>query len=180
MFSRLRAINRRQAGFTLIELIISVAITGLISGGIAFAIMQVFSINSNASNQMTALREVQRAGYYISSDAEMAKSINIGDNPETLHKVEFVSINWSDWDGIDYQAEYTLNPESRELRRSYYKDGVLIYEDSLIARYIDTDPEKTNCQLDSNRLIFTVTAYIEGFEDASETRVYEITPRPSI
>ena len=178
MFRRLGLINREQRGFTLVEILVALAITGLIVGGIAVAIIQVFSVNASASNRMTAVRQVQSAGYYISRDAEMAQDVNTDDNPGTIDVIELVSLRWTDWNGVQYQSDYTINVDDRELKRSYTAGGQTT--ENIIARYIDPDTGNTNCQMDEDRLVLTITASIEGFKPASETRVYEVIPRPSV
>jgi prepilin-type N-terminal cleavage/methylation domain-containing protein len=47
-----RLIRKDQRGFTLVELLVAIAIAGLITGGITAAIMQVLNINHRASNHM--------------------------------------------------------------------------------------------------------------------------------
>ncbi len=179
MFKKLGLINREQRGYTLIELIVAVAITGLIISGIAVAIYQLFSVNASASNRMTAVRQVQSAGYYISRDAEMAQIINTVDDLETTDIIELVSLRWTDWNGVNYRSDYTITIADGELKRSYYVGDVPTSE-NIIARYIVPGLGVTNLELDGNKLILTVTASVEGFRSASETRVYEITPRPGI
>ena len=178
MFRRLGLINREQGGFTLVEMLVALAITGLIASGVAVAIIQVFSVNSSASNRMTAVRQVQSAGHYISRDAEMAQSVSIDDDPATTDIIELVSLSWIDWNGVNYQSNYTINIDDREIKRSYSAGGQLT--ENIIARYIDPDPGNTNCQRDGDMLVLTVTASLEGFRPASETRVYEIIPRPGV
>ena len=50
---------------------------------------------------------------------------------------------------------------------------------SFIAKYIDSDPAKTNCSFSEPVLTFTVTATVGGgsLQDGSETRIFEIVHR---
>lgn len=66
---------KNQKGFTLIELLVALAITGLISTGIARGAFQVFEINALSSDRVIAITEVENAGYWITRDAKMAQSI---------------------------------------------------------------------------------------------------------
>jgi prepilin-type N-terminal cleavage/methylation domain-containing protein len=173
MFHRLGLINKKQRGFTLIELLIAIAITSLITGGITTAIFQTFTVNARTSSHMTAVRQVQNAGYWISHDAQMAQEVLIGAGagfPLTL--------TWTEWvDSTENKVTYTI-ADGGELKRSHYENDVLTSE-MIVARYIDST--KTSCQVTAGVLIVTVTAAVGDYpETVSETRVYKITPRPNI
>ena len=173
IFHRLRLINKKQRGFTLIELLIAIAITSLITGGITTAIFQTFTVNARNSSHMTAVRQVQNAGHWISQDAQMAQEVNKGG------AFGFLTLIWTEWeDGTENVVTYTIVGD--ELKRSHSKipGGT---SEMIVARYIDTDPAKTKCNHIGNVLMVTVTAAVGDYpETVSETRVYEITPRPNI
>ena len=125
-----RLIHKNQRGFTLIELLVAIAITGLITGGITMTIFQVFSGNTRTSNHMTAVRQVQNAGYWVSHDAQMAQSVvitGLSGLPLTL--------TWTEWDGMVNEVTYNTIVDS-ELRRS---QGA---SETLVAQYIDS----ANCE----------------------------------
>jgi len=87
----------------MIELVIAIAITGLITGGITMGIFQVIDMNARTSNHMTAVNQVQNAGYWVSLDAQMAQSVNAaGASGFPL------TFTWTDWNGDEYQVDYTL------------------------------------------------------------------------
>jgi len=174
MFHRLGLINKKQRGFTLIELLIAIAITALITGGITTAIFQTFTVNARNSSHMTAVRQVQNAGHWISQDAQMAQEVlpsgGTGFNPLTL--------TWTEWgeDSTVNVVRYTIVGD--ELKRSYSENGGAPTE-MIVARYIDST--NTSCQVTGGVLMVTVTAAVGDYpETVSETRVYEITPRPDI
>ena len=180
--SGLRFIRKDQRGFTLVEMLVAIALVGLISLGIAAAIMQVLTINADASNHMIAVRQVQQAGKEVSKDTLQAQNVTCGGSngfPLTLA--------WEHWDSMDNVVVYTLqdmpsSPDLKMLERSHTIAG-----DSptvrVIARYIDAD--QTNCDPlgvlpGDGVLTFTVTAAVgNGPQGASETRVYEVEPRPT-
>ena len=165
-----REIHRNQKGFTLIELIVVIAITGLITGGIATSIFQVFDMNNRSSNRMLAIRQVQNAGYYVSHDAQMAQSVEV-----TGASGFPLTLTWTGWDGTVNNVTYTIT--SNELKRSYWVNSEEPTE-ILVAQHIDTDPTKTKCEFDGVKLVLTVTATVSGWNEATETRVYEVIPRP--
>jgi len=166
MLRRLRFVHNTQSGFTLIELIIAIAIAGLITAGITVAIMQVLTINTRASNHMVAVRQVQQAGKEVSKDTLQAQNVTYTQDPDFL-----LTLAWTDWEGVENAINYTI--EDNELLRSHNLEGIRV-----IAQYID--PAQTDCDPlgelgDDSVLTFTVTATL-GTQ--SETRIYEIEPRP--
>lgn len=175
---KLRCIHRSQRGFTLIEMLVAVALVGIITLGISAATMQILTINTRASNHMIAVRQVQQAGREVSNDALQAQIIDPGEDwgfPLTL--------TWAEWGG-NYTHEVVYDFEDDRLWRSHsLKDEGTVIEETrtYVARHIDIDPDpdRTNCVLDGSRLIFTVTAEVgSGPLGGNETRVYEVEPRP--
>jgi len=175
IFHRLGLINKGQKGFTLIEVLVALAVTGLITGSITMVISQVLTGNVRTSNHMTAVRQVQNAGYWISRDAQMAQTVDTG---------EFsgfpLTLTWTEYgvDGDEHQVVYTL--ADNKLQREHYTNRATNPAPdatTFVADHINT--ANTSCALDGSKLTLTVTASIGGFKPASETRVYEVVPRPS-
>jgi len=170
MFHRLKLINKNQRGFTLIELVVAIAITALIIGGITMAIFQVFDVNSRSTTRMTAVKQVENAVHWLSRDAKMAQDVQPGENSGFP-----LNLTWVEWDNTVNQVTYAL--ENGGLKRSHSVDGGEPTE-TVVARHIDSDPAMTNCEFDGGVLTFELTANLGGFRPASETRVCEVIPRP--
>ena len=177
IFNRLGLIHKNQRGFTLTELVIAIAISGIIAGTATGTIFQVFSGSTRSNNHMVAVRQVQNAGYWVSRDTQMAQSMMF-DDPATTDVTEFLTLSWTEWDTSDvHRVAYTLEDisgsELKNLRRSHSINGV-DSESAVIAQFID--PANTNCDEDADgTLLFTVTATVQ---EQSETRVYEVISRP--
>ncbi|MFC2045088.1 type II secretion system protein J [Chloroflexota bacterium] len=71
--------KRGERGFTLIEMLISLAIMSAIVGGVAMTTMALLTHPQRSTNQNIVLQQVQNAGYWISRDVQSAKTISFDD-----------------------------------------------------------------------------------------------------
>ncbi len=192
MSKRLAFTEKGQSGFTLVELIIAIAITSIITVGLVLTIFQLWGGHARASGEMIVVRQVQNAGYWISRDAQMAQYVDpdleLDDSPGfpltlTWYQYAYNTEN-PDRRGDGYRVIYTL--VDGKLERGYYEapnqeeegetpdeDFMLIYT-TFIAEYISP----IICLFDGEKLTLTVTASIGGWKPQSETRIYETMPRP--
>jgi hypothetical protein len=156
----------------------ALGVTAVILGATTTALWQVFTVNNRSVNHMSAVRQVQSAGYWVSRDALMAKTISISGTASHLP----MTLSWIDWDGTAHSVTYSIDINNR-LERS---EGA---SQSFVASYIisgDTDPNGTNCEFvpatatTPAKLTFTVKATVgSGSTAGTETRVYEVMPRTS-
>ena len=191
MFRRLRSTKtyKNQWGFTAIELVIALAITSIIGGGITMAIFQIFTGNIHTSNHMIAVKQVQNAGHWLGHDARMAQDVDIGEGAaENPVGTKFpLTLTWTEWDGTLNQVTYSLENMTggaKQLQRqhvTYDDDGSEIGNETYIAaKYLVPGSSNTHLDYTDGGLTLTVTATLgTGSHTASETRVYEVFPRPS-
>ena len=166
-----RSTHKHQRGFTLIEMLVAIALAGIITGGITMTISQVLTINSRVSNHMVAVRQVQQAGKEVSKDALQAQILELGSSSGLP-----LTLAWIEWETGDlHEVVYTLENMSGGLKKLQRSHSVNDEEPTVtrIARYID--PDLTSCVCSGGVLTFTVTGNVGG---QSETRVYEVKPRP--
>jgi prepilin-type N-terminal cleavage/methylation domain-containing protein len=168
MKSKMKKLHKDQSGLTFVELLIVIAIAGFIAAAITGVLFQVLTINTRTSNHMTAVRQAQQAGFWVSPDVMMAKTVN------TTGITGFpLTLTWNEWvTNKTYTVIYTV--ADNKLWRSKSVTG----ENSTVLRVAEyIDPNQTRCAWNNatNTLTFNVTATV-GAE--SETRLYEVKPRP--
>ena len=166
-----------QKGFTLLELLIVIALIGFISVAAAMSIHQVLTGTILSNDTNTAINQVRNAGHWISRDAQMAQTV-VADNPTTpeIEPVtgELLILNWTAWDGDAHQVIYSLETMSGGLKELQRQETIgTAVTTTMISQYIDADD--TSCQWDGDTLTVTITAQ-SG--DKSETRTFEVKPRP--
>lgn len=180
MILRLRSKRETQKGFTLIEVIVALAITGLISTGAAMATIQVNNQGIRNSDYTTASQNAQNAIQWISRDAQMAQVITL--TPTSGFPLTLL---WTAWDNTTNNVTYTIT--DGELRRNYHVSGGAARE-NLIAQYInwaqDVASNTTAERVVSDNVVIAkikVTAITgTGARTVKVTKEREITPRPTL
>lgn len=167
----LKHILGAQRGTALAEVLISVAITGLLGTGTLMAISSIYDQNTLQTVHMSAVMQAENAVSWFSRDAQMAQSIN-----PTGETGLPVTMSWVDWDGGSHQVIYEINSDS--LVRTHL-DGGQSYQ-TVVATDILAD-NQTNCTYSGGVVDyrFTIRVDLDGFS-ASETRTGEVKPRAAM
>jgi len=183
--------KRSERGFTLIELLISIAIVALMAGAATMATFQVINVTKSSNDQMTVIRQVQNAGYWISHDTLMAENVIV----DNLTPSSFLILTWTEWsyeedeDSIYHSVTYSLQDRSDGIRTLKRQHLIYIYDDeleeweetentiTLVAEHIDTTYATYEPDEPDEAPVLTVQiAASRG--DAGETREYRIWHRP--
>jgi prepilin-type N-terminal cleavage/methylation domain-containing protein len=178
----MRLIHKNQKGFTLIEVLIVVAIFAVVAVVTNAAIGQIVQSN-RTSNHMVAVRQVQQAGYRVNQDGVQAQDITNSTVPGSGGFP--LTLNWTDWgSGEFHTVVYSLVNQSGGLYRLQRKETVDTNPTTttVVAQYIyngTAPPRPTECSWNATEwvLTFNVTARV-GLQ--TESRTYEIKPRPSV
>jgi len=182
IFRRLRLVHKNQRGFTIIGLIMAIAVTGLISTGVTMTIFQMLDYNARDTARMTAVKQLENAVHWISRDGQMAQTVIDSDDPATADVTEFFVLSWTEWNNDVHRVAYVL--EGGELKRSYYINPGEPSEtlvEIVVAQHIV--PGESSCVWNdiAGRITFTLTTAVShGSGEATEVRVWEVTPRPSL
>jgi prepilin-type N-terminal cleavage/methylation domain-containing protein len=70
---------KNQQGYSLPELLVTVAITGLIVSFLGMAVYQILNVTEYGGDQMIANHELQNAAHWVSYDGQMAKTATGGE-----------------------------------------------------------------------------------------------------
>lgn len=135
----------RQRGITLLEVIIAIAISSIIMGGLSTAIYMIVGTTQRGNDKASALQDLQNAVYWVSLDTQMANSTDLVDGEQPVNSL---SLTWVDCDGNAHSSSYTLS--GTELQRNYdsYTRTVAQYVTSiefsisgdLLTYYIESTP----------------------------------------
>jgi prepilin-type N-terminal cleavage/methylation domain-containing protein len=170
----MKKLKKGQKGFSLVELVIVVALAGLVGAAITATAFQVFTFSTRLSNQMTAVRQVQQAGFWVSPDVMMAKNVTPGGCPDCL-----LTLNWTDGANNEHGVIYRLVSMSpgglTRLQREHYIGTPLALDSTTtVAEYIHPYQTSFVQVPGGGAYYFNVTATVG---EQTETRVYEVKPR---
>lgn len=172
-----------EKGFTLVELMIALAITVLVSGASAIALKQIYGGTSHNNSHLTAVQQVANAGFWICRDAQRAEVINTSN----LTGTDLVTMNWTEWDAAGnptyYSVNYTffnINANIGQLKRTYWSSNSGSQQNvvGLDLYYNPGDSSNTSQATLLNPVLTVQLTAIVG--QAREIRQYTITRRPNI
>jgi prepilin-type N-terminal cleavage/methylation domain-containing protein len=178
MVRRLKDIFKAgQSGFTLLEMILALAIISFVTLGVTIANAQIMLQTSRNTDFTVASRQALNAAHWISRDAQMSHSIN---GTSGFPQTENLTIEWEEWDNTEHLVVYSL--QGNQLIREYSVDGGAT-ETTLIADYINPDPLKTYTTPPSvnNTLTIKITSSVgQGDRVVDFAKEFYIVSRPGI
>jgi prepilin-type N-terminal cleavage/methylation domain-containing protein len=143
-----------ERGYTLVETLIAIAITGFIVTVLGLAVQQVVTVPEQGDDQVAALHAVQNAAHWVSLDGQTAESASGGGNLAlTLPDSSVIS--------------YTLSGGS--LQRTY--KGV--------NRTIAEDISSVNFTIQGRVITMSIAAAPNSRWSISENQTYQIYMRPT-
>jgi len=172
-----------EKGFALVELAVGVAIVALIGSATATAIFQVITVSERSDDHMTAVQQVQNAGYWVSHDAQIAEGIFTDD----LGSPNFLVLTWTEHDYSGGDSTYhsvtyffdDLSSGVGELKRNHWSSAGAD-QNTLIAKYIyydPADPDSTSKASYQSPVLTVKLTTLSG--EVSESREYRVVHRPN-
>jgi len=103
---------KKQAGFTLVEVLLALGITALIAAPMTTGIYQINNVSVRIDNRLRTLNDLQQAGRWLYTDGEVAESTNLVDNGPPTNTMSFT---WNN--GQAHTSTYSLS--GTELQRNH-------------------------------------------------------------
>jgi prepilin-type N-terminal cleavage/methylation domain-containing protein len=162
--------KNKQKGFTLIEILVAVAITAVIGTAISMAITQIFSVSVADKNRMEAVKQVENALHYINRDVQMTSPNNISINTEDY----IIQLKWKDYTDSSalYVVQYVI--DNRVLQRIETRNGNT-QSTLTVAQNIDSD--NSSVSFNANILTVELIAEVGEYKTAEESRTLQVIPR---
>jgi prepilin-type N-terminal cleavage/methylation domain-containing protein len=158
----MRIMRPRQRGFTLIEMVVAMAVAGIILAAVGYSILQVFNLNTRNTNYMTAVREVQSAGYWVTHDAAMAPYDRNHTPPWITANATSLSLRWRDSANKTLWRTYDGGPAA-PIAQHITSASFALTQDAI--------------KVSKVTLVVTASVTSRGIT-GTETRSYEVSPRP--
>lgn len=161
-------IQRTEKGFSLIEVIVGLAIISIIIVAMSMTITTIVTNSQGTTERSVVLRQVQNAGYSISHDVQMAENVTpdgTGGFPLTLDIPVDTDQN------NDYSVDYLFDGD--KIIRQVYDSSHTLIKETVVAEYIVVD-ETIFTALGSNTYELTVRA---SNGEAVAERSYQVKQR---
>ncbi len=168
---------RNERGFTFVELIIAMALTGIIVSVMGSALFHFLSTPARQSDHITAVNELRFALDIIQNDGVQAQSFTSSEAPD------YGYFTWEIYDPdlgtvVTYTASYSYDDGGGRLIREETKDGTI----KSIASHIDAAEDVvfiTNEEANAVMVTITVTVDNGGGYSVVETGTRNIEMRVS-
>ncbi len=143
-----------QKGMTVVELLVAIAVTGIIVVFLGTAIYQIITVSAYGNDRLTAMHELQNSAHWFNLDGQKAVTANV--NGELLLTI-------SETSSITYSLVGT------ELRRTAGGSQMTL------ARNITS----ADFSIDNRVITMSLTSSPEGRDNVSENGSYKVYLRPS-
>lgn len=184
MFKRI--FSGRESGIALIELIIGLAIGGMIMVAATMTFIQILTVSTHTNNHLRAITQVQAAGNWISRDGEQSEAnyLSNADNPGTaaddpLGGIEELTLGWdyrSLGGGDKHIVVYVLRKDPADLTRwKLWRDDYINDSPTPVKSIVAEDITNVEIVGGLGRYIqVRIQSTVGGFHAATAARTYSI------
>jgi prepilin-type N-terminal cleavage/methylation domain-containing protein len=169
-----RTLFRKECGFTLLELLVSMAITGFLGAGIVSAIVQIEKVADIDQARVIAVKQVENAIHYINRDVQSAQIV-------TTQGSTGFTVGWTSWGAP--LATPAVPAANVQVIYSLDNAGKLKRNGAVVAEWISSitvTPPNPGAVPPTQWYTVKISAVVQsGSKQASETRQIDIVPRPA-
>jgi len=162
----------KNEGFTVVEMLVAVAITSLLVPAITSSMIQIMKGTDRNNNENVALADMDNVSLWMSRDLTQADSTDLVDcsvGTQTSVRIDWLDQStWASEDPYHY-ANYYIQPGTTKLMRD--QDGSL----ATVGRHVTG---LTACEVAlSGAVTLNLTTTAEGTNSATKTLYIIVTPR---
>ena len=125
--------KQQQRGFTLIEMVLGLAIAGAVMMTISMTITTLMLNYQKPGTQEVLLQQVRNASYQMPRDIQMSNNVTLGD-PNGFPFIVNIPVDQDE--NNDYHVDYLLDGD--KLKRQQFDSSDNLTVESMIAQYVDT------------------------------------------
>jgi len=167
-------------GFTLVELLVAMAVGSIVIVGASQVLQQMFFLVPKAESSMLAMRQVEFAGHWIDRDATMAQTITPTPGLFTVSTATPLIISYSNWDATKTTVTYSVS-DNKTLQRqvmiiSENTSAVISSSQMQVADSIYSIKAQYTQPAGMDRKVLT-TIIVATVGSASENRTFQTSPR---
>jgi len=160
-----RRLMNREAGFTVIEFVIAVAISGILIGGMTTTFFQMNKVTTANTSHMQVMLTVKNVGDWIVRDGQQAQTVDAVMTPVTGgNRVLRLEWDYTLYGQERHTIDYVLLEDNR-LRRDDYANGVETAASAIVGTGISVFSVAGSYEV-------TVGAEIGGAQPASSQLTY--------
>lgn len=157
-----------EKGITLTELLVALALTGLIIGPLVTAIYQIYHVTGWGSNQMRVQHDLQNAATWLNRDVISASRADVSGSRMVLTIPYFPSGTFTYTANI-YTITYTFSTANKTLTRDSGNSTVTV------ARHIVSNPFPPLAEPITSTITITLTSQAG---DVTQSAILQLDMRP--
>ncbi|MFC1906023.1 type II secretion system protein J [Chloroflexota bacterium] len=173
---------KSQNGFTMTEILVSLAISSTMIVGLVGVIFQVVKVTENTQPQIKALEDIRLVARLVTDDIRKAEGIDLVDGADPVSSVDLYWTDWTETQPYRHECALALTGAIVSRTRNAWvdtnldwvedtaEDDIVIDEDLFIGRYVSG----IQFSRDGDVIIVTITSSPEGKAETEQSRTYRI------